>query len=460
MIRQTPRILKSGKHDPAFYEKLWKTISEGRVWKGRLTNRKKDGTLYEEDATISPIRNQDGVITNFVGVKRDITREVALENQLIQSQKMESIGTLAGGIAHDFNNILAAIIGYTEIGLLESEDEQTVNHLKEVLRAGERAKALVNQILTFSRRSEVRLQPLIISSIVEETLKLLRASLPSTIEIRQDIVSDAAVMADPTQIHQVIMNLCTNAAQSMVMDGGVLKVSLEDTFDFPRRVSTGEKNFPFGWLKLSVQDNGCGIPPEIMDRIFDPFFTTKEKESGTGMGLAVVHGIIASIGGDINVRSEPGKGTVFDIFLPKADIDDIQIENMDDAIATSGNERILIVDDEESIIDVVRRLLERLGYRTTACMRSEEALQIFKADPKAFDLVITDMTMPKMTGDQLANELLKVRPDIPIILCTGYSERITEEEARKIGIKAFAIKPLSVKDLSITIRNVLDMNIS
>jgi len=455
VIGQNPRILKSGKHDRSFYEDMWRTITEGRVWKGRVTNKRKNGTLYEEDATISPIRNRAGGIDNFVGVKRDVTREVILENQLAQAQKMESIGTLAGGIAHDFNNILSAIIGYTEIGLLETGEEKTEDNLKKVLKAGERAKDLVNQILAFSRQSDVETRPVKVKPIIKETLKLLRASLPSTIDINNHIASDAAVLADPTKLHQVIMNLCANAAHAMAKTGGVLDLRLEEIDRLPAEVSTDTANTSNRWIRLKVLDTGNGIPPEILNQIFDPFFTTKERGEGTGMGLSVVHGIVTACRGHITVSSEPGQGALFSVFLP------ILSDEKEDKKAAAeslslGTERILFVDDEPTQTDIGKRILEHLGYAVITENDSVDAIEKFRSDPDAFDLVITDMTMPKMTGDRLAREVLTIRPDIPIILCTGYSDHITPEQANTLGIKGFAFKPVVIKDIAKLIRKVLD----
>ena len=399
-----------------------------------------------------------------VNVLRDITEEKAaeivkknLETQLRQAQKLEAIGTLAGGIAHDFNNILAALLGYTELALLDvSKGTPLEENLEEIRNSGFRARDLVQQILAFSRKSEEKRRPIKVTSIIKEALRMLRASIPTIIEIRQKLdAKNDIVNADPTQIHQIMMNLCTNAAQSM-KDGGILEINLNEIMLHSEFTLSHSKLDPGAYLKLTVSDTGEGIPLELMNRIFDPYFTTKEKGSGTGLGLAVVHGIVTSLDGNINVKSELEKGTVFEIYLPKFNADYIEKDDIEDFIMTTGSERILFVDDEKSIINVVGKMLKRLDYKVTPCTGSKEALSKFQENPNAFDLVITDMTMPNMTGDQLARELLKIRPDIPIILCTGYSERITEEEAKDMGIKAFVMKPLSLKDIARTIRNVLD----
>ncbi len=397
------------------------------------------------------------------GVSIDVTESTRaeqqrqqLEMQLQQAQKMEALGTLAGGIAHDFNNILAAIIGYTEIVAADTpRDSQTHHYLSRVLQAGERARTLVKQILTFSRQSEIEPKPVQVKIIVKEVLKLLRASLPVTIDITQHIESDGAVMADPVQIHQVMMNLCTNAGYAMREKGGRLTVRLTEA-----RVdeSAGQRlgNLPAGrYLKLSVADTGRGIAPEHLSRIFDPFFTTKPKGEGTGMGLSVVHGIVAGLGGFVNVASTPEAGARFEVYLPL--IEDLAAVGESDAAALPvGTETILVVDDEVFQTDMSKHLLGLLGYTVQTCNRPGEALLLFQKSPEAYDLVITDMVMPGMTGDELARRLLELRPDLPIILCTGYSENITEAKARELGIEGFALKPLVVEELARLIRQVLE----
>ncbi|MFZ5569251.1 MAG: cache domain-containing protein [Thermodesulfobacteriota bacterium] len=456
VIGKNPRFLKSGKHAREFYENLWSEISSGRVWKGHLINRKKDGSIFEEEATITPIKDQSGRIINYVGIKRDVTKEIQLERQLLQTQKMEAIGTLAGGIAHDFNNILSAIIGYTEIALQDVTENPAISgYLQKVLQAGNRARDLVQQILTFSRQSEMEIRPVKIRIVVKEALKLLRASLPATIELKQDLSTDTAVLADPTQIHQIVMNLCTNAAHAMRQQGGVLTVRLTDmAVDAASAIDLGDLTAGF-FVKLSVGDTGHGIPPEIADRIFDPFFTTKSKNEGTGMGLSVVHGIVNRLGGTIRVESQPGSGTWFDIWIPGIETQAAEIATVISSLPR-GNERILLIDDEEFQADIGKNLLERLGYRVVVRMSSIEALELFRSKPDEFDLVFTDMTMPQMTGDQLAQRMIAIRPDIPIILCTGYSENMSEERAKNIGIKGFAFKPVVLEKMAGMIREVLD----
>jgi len=381
-----------------------------------------------------------------------------LEKRLLQSQKMEAIGTLAGGIAHDFNNILSAIIGYTEIVLQYiPQSSHSHSNLKKVLKASDRAKDLVKQILTFSRQSEIQPKPIQVKPIVKEALKLLRASLPATIEIKQNLQSFSEVMADPTQIHQVLMNLCTNASHAMRKKGGRLMVSLkEETLDTDFAIGHPDIT-PGRFVKLTVTDSGHGISSKNIDRIFDPFFTTKTKGEGTGMGLAVVHGIITGHGGALTVKSEIDKGSTFDIYLPIIESDDAVAIDTEKPLSL-GNERILFVDDEDFQIDLGRQMLERLGYHVVTRTDGREALELFRERPDDFDLIITDMTMPNMTGDELGKNIISLRPDFPIIICTGYSQHISEEKAKALGIKGFIMKPIIMKDLAHIVRNVLDLN--
>ncbi len=385
--------------------------------------------------------------------------KVALETKLFQMQKIEAIGTLAGGIAHDFNNILTAILGNAEL-LLLSRDEawspvQIKTALREVLIAGERARDLVQQILTFSRQTEQQKQTVEVRPLVEETLKLLRASLPATIEIRQTLAADqAAVLADPTQLHRVVMNLCTNAYQAMGSQGGILEVSAR-AVDLNEAQSEGQPGLHSGsYVKLSIKDTGQGMAPEVMTRIFEPYFTTKAQGEGTGLGLAVVYGIVSSLGGVITVDSKPGQGTTFEIYLPRIDLT-VLPQAREVSLSLRGTERILFVDDEKSVAYVGKKLLEHLGYEVTAMTDSDAALIKFRDQPDNFDLVITDMTMPKMTGVQLAQEMRQSRPDLPIILCSGYSDNITPEDAKIQGFQGYLPKPFRSAKLAQTVREAL-----
>lgn len=461
-VGQNPRLLKSGKHNNEFYADLWNTIVNSKVWRGHFINKKKDGTLYEEEAAISPVKNTSGEIINFVAVKRDVTEEIKLEGKLRQAQKMEAIGTLAGGIAHDFNNILSAIIGYTELAEYEiPEGSKTREKLTEVLKAGRRAKDLVKQILAFSRQGDQERKPLQISHVVKEALKLLRASLPTTIEIRRNIDPDTDIIeADPTQIHQVMMNLCTNAAHAMNNKGGVLEVGIRNVEVENKDIGLGYHNVPPGhYVKLTIRDTGHGMSAGVMERIFDPYFTNKEKGEGTGLGLAVVHGIVKSYGGVITVYSEIGKGSTFNIYLPAIEKKFEEEKKTGEAIPT-GHQRILFVDDEPALVDIGKKMLEHLGHEVIIRTSSLEALEAFRNNPERFDLVISDKTMPQMTGFDLAGELKQIRPDIPIILCTGFSDTTDSDRAKAMGISGLVMKPIVMREMAETIKRVSDRKVS
>jgi PAS domain S-box-containing protein len=449
--------LKSGKHDKAFYEKLWGTITSGEIWHGHFTNKKKDGTLFEEEATISPVRNEFGHIVNYVAVNRDVTREMTLERQLRQAQKMEAIGTLAGGIAHDFNNILFVINGYLEVALEEVTTGTPLAFcLEEAQKAGLRATDLVRQILSFCRQDEQERRPIRIEPIIKETLRFLRASIPKTIEIRQNIEPTfQSVVADPTQIHQVVMNLCTNAAYAMRETGGILEVSF-DNAELDAGFTSHYPGFsPGSYLRLTVTDTGHGISPSTMERIFDPYFTTKPQGEGTGLGLAVLHGIVKGCGGIITVESEQSKGSAFHVFFPTVPKEE-EPGVTEVSTAVGGHEKVLFVDDEPAVAELGKRLLSRLGYDVTTVHDGREASVLLASTPDDFDVVVTDMTMPHMTGAELAHELSVTNPNIPVILCTGFSDLIDEPKALALGIRAFVMKPFQTGNLATTIRRVLD----
>ena len=458
IIGRHTRILKSEVHDEAFYRRIRETLKAGKVWSGRITSRKKDGSSYEAEATDSPVRDGSGAIINFVGVSRDITVEMRLEKELRQAQKMEAIGTLAGGIAHDFNNILSIIIGYTEMARMKLPEESPVReNLQRVLDAGSRATGLVRQILTFSRQTEQEKRPVQFAVFVKEALKLMRPLLPTTIEIKEEIsitTERTIVLMDPTEIHQVLMNLCTNAAHAMGEKGGILSVRVTELVADTSLVSRNLDLELGAYVCLSVRDTGHGMDAAVQERIFDPYFTTKELGVGTGLGLPVVRGIVKAHHGALTVYSEPGKGTTFNVFLPRVE-GGVSTPVPAQDVFPPGTERILFVDDEETLAGLGSQMLEPFGYRVIMKTRSREALETFRADPAAFDLLITDMTMPVLSGKELAKEIKSLRPDLPIILCTGFSELINEANARKSGIDAFLMKPYTVGDLVRTIRRVL-----
>lgn len=409
---------------------------------------KMDGSPFDVEVTAAPFtyENDRGAIVFFRDIgkrKRDDEERRRLEARLRQTQKMEAIGTLAGGIAHDFNNILSAVIGYSEISLdLVQEDDPVHLNLQQVLKAGRRAKDLVKQILTFSRLSETERMPVEIGPIVREALKLLRATLPATIEIRQNIASlcHGMTLADPTQIHQVVMNLCANAAHAMREKGGILNVDLSEV-SFSETDPDRHPELPPGaYLRLSVSDTGHGMDEKTLGQIFDPFFTTKPRGEGTGMGLAVVHGIVKSCDGVIEVQSTPGGGATFNLLFPRVEAEKEEVQSAQPEPPT-GRGRILFVDDEEALGVVAGTMLQRLGYNVTVMKDSIEALELFASRPDRFDLLVSDHTMPHMTGLSLILEARRIRPKLPVVLCSGYSDTINEETAVDFGIEHYVQKP-------------------
>ena len=449
-------------YSPDSFGKALQPLRTGEQKRIQITtvHRRKNGTLYPVDAYFE--RSTSNSLPVFLGIVIDITERKRTEEafrqtetKLHQLQKMDALGTLSAGIAHDFNNILGAILGYTELALIKTFPKEEVHQdLQQVLKAGKRAKELVKHILTFSRQAEQMRIPIKLHLIVKEALDLLRATLPSTITIQQHLSTESGiVLADPTQIHQVLMNLCTNAEHAMRETGGTLEVRL-DNVDISDEQSALHELKPGSYLRLSVADTGSGISPEIRDRIFEPFFTTKNMGEGTGMGLSVVHGIIANHGGAITVESRIGQGTTFTIVLPRTDA--IVESEMDWSMPIQRRQaRILFVDDEESLIQLGQKMLKELGYEAIACKNSLEALDAFRADPYHYDVVITDQTMPNLTGDALARELLSIRPELPIILCTGFSYTMTPEKAQSMGIRAYLRKPILTHELAQTIYHVL-----
>ena len=385
--------------------------------------------------------------------KKMAEQKEKLESQLQQSQKMEAIGTLAGGIAHDFNNILSPIIGFTELSIQELHETHPVTHnLKDILQGAKRARDLVNQILTFSRQKEVKPEVLTFQPLIEESLRLLRATIPSSIDIHQDLEqTPICIFGNPTEIQEIIMNLCTNAYHAMKETGGILNVC------FKRAESAPEPGRPPGeYCCLSISDTGTGIPADVVDKIFDPYFTTKDQGKGSGLGLSIVHGIVQAYNGYIKIRSNAGSGTVFDVYLPITDRETPKKAVGDKKVLPTGQERILLVDDETAIVKMVTKFLEKFGYEVTGLSSSVEAAQVFVANPSGFDLLITDMTMPEMTGAELAEKVLEIRPDLPIIICSGYSENVNRETIGKLGIKDYLDKPILIDELSVKIRAALD----
>jgi PAS domain S-box-containing protein len=456
-------LMTSNPINQAGFEITQKAIQTGEKQKPYiLEGRRQDGKSILLEIEESPIIDENGKTVLIAGAARNITdrkraeeEKEKLEAQLRQSQKMEAIGTMAGGIAHDFNNILSIILGNTELAIRDVPEWHPVKEsLDEVRQACLRAKDVVRQLLSFCRKSEMQLRPIDISVILRESLKLIRSTLPSNIEIRQDFDGGIwTILGDPTQINQILINLSANGSDAIGSAGGILSVSLENV-EIARQ--DPELNLePGRYVKISISDTGVGISAEDMERIFDPYYTTKKVGRGTGMGLAVVHGIVETHNGRINVNSTPGKGTAFEIFFRSTDAAPV-VEVPANNTLPHGGETILFVDDEKSIVKLNKARLERLGYQVIGTADPLKAIDLFRHKSIQFDLVITDMTMPNMMGDELAAEMMKIRPDIPIILCTGFSGRISEEQALEKGIRAFVMKPLELKDLAETIRNVLD----
>jgi two-component system, cell cycle sensor histidine kinase and response regulator CckA len=420
---------------------------------------RKDGRLVDVSISASGYSDHEGKPSGLLVVLRDISEQKRLEAQLRHSQKMEAIGTLASGIAHDFNNILSIILGNTELALYGLPKSKTLySFLEEIRIASLRAKDVVKQLLSFSRKSEECRYPINIVPIVVESLKLLRSSVSSNIEFRQNISRNSyTIFAEPTQIHQIMINLCTNAVHAMEKTGGYLNVTLENE-EITSDDRESHPDLPTGkYLRLSISDNGHGIAPGHIERIFEPYFTTKDIGKGSGMGLAVVHGIVKNHEGVINVKSILDQGTTFDIFFPAIEAQEKKQSNFPQTYPT-GNEYILIVDDDEIILKMEKKILTSLGYKVETFTNPVYALEQFFAAPERFDLVIADMAMPKMTGDKFIQELLKIKPDLPTILCTGYSELIDENTALEMGIKQFLIKPIDMHKMAVAVKEALNFN--
>jgi PAS domain S-box-containing protein len=457
LVGEYTPLLRSDLYDEQFHNEITKIISRGKVWKGTYKRQRKDKTYYDVDMTIFPLLDSTGNASEFVIVERDVTDELKLQQRIRQIQKMEALGTLAAGVAHDFNNILLPIIVNTELALWDvSKDSAAQEYLKLSLEAAERGRELVKQIIAFSRPSNQEIKPVKLGSIVEEALHLLKSTLPSNIKITQHI-GDLSnfVLADSNQIHQVLLNLFSNSVHAMRENGGELRVELNS-------VLLGElemKKYPElkseKCLKLKISDTGCGISEENIEKIFDPFFTTKSRGEGSGMGLSVVHGIIKSCGGGIETHSEEGIGTTFDIYIPL-----IKEQKMEKCIKEEeiprGNEHILLVDDEEFALKSLKSVLKHLGYEVTGKKDAREALITFNARSDTFDLVITDQIMPELSGLELSQKILEMRPDIPILICTGFSDRINKKKIKDIGIREVILKPLKIREIAQVVRRVLD----
>jgi PAS domain S-box-containing protein len=437
---------------------------KGTLVRFETINESHNSEIRNVDISIKPVKNENGIIEFLILEGRDITdlklaevqqRKMAI--QLQKAQKMEAIGTLAGGIAHDFNNILSSIFGYTQLAQmnLATTPEKAKTHLDQVLKGAQRAAELIQQILTFSRQTKYRKNPLKIHLIVKEALKLMRSTIPTTIDIQAHIHCDALVMADPTQMHQVIMNLCTNAYHAMTPGGGIMTLILENRY-IDRKTAQDLSVSPGDYMKLTVRDTGHGMDEDTLSKAFDPYFTTKAAGKGTGFGLALVQAIVSEHQGAVHAVSQPGEGTQFNVYLPLIEaIQESENEEPSGHMA-GGNETIMVVDDEEDIRLLMKELLENMGYSVITCEDGVQALSIFQQSSCAVDLVITDMTMPRMAGDALAAELFYIRKDLPVILWSGYSEQISESQALKLGIARYMTKPIQNQELLVAIRQILD----
>ena len=429
--------------------------------------QKRNGISFPVETVRAPILNRQGDVQGYITIFRDLSEKKAsevereqLQREIRQSQKMEALGTLAGGIAHDFNNILSAIMGYTELALYNLPSDSAVHEdLQNVAKAGLRAKDLVAQILAFSRQVERERKPVELQIILKEALKLLRATIPRNIDFHNQIaLRVGAVLADPSQLHQIIMNLCTNAYHAMRdQDTGVLNINLQSRVLGRMEIAAlGLQLEPGDYVEMIVGDTGVGIAPENLERVFDPYFTTKERGEGTGLGLAVVRGIVVKLGGAVHVQSEIGKGTTFYVWLPRVQDHDQKIEAVFSQELITGTERIMLVDDEEIVANMMQKMLAGLGYKVTVFTSSEQAWQNFEANPEGYDLVFTDMAMPKMTGAEFAKRVHDFLPQMPIVMCTGFSDAMNEKKAKMLGIRQLIMKPVLLRDVSISIRKALD----
>lgn len=457
-IGRNPRLLKSDRHDEAFYRDLWQTITSGKMWQGRIVNRKKDGTDYVEEMTISPVRDEAGTIVNFVAVKREITREISLEAQLLQAQKMESVGRLAGGVAHDFNNMLGVILGYTELARVEvRESEPLYADLEEIRKAALRSADLTRQLLTFARKQTVLPKVLDLNDSVEGMLRMLRRLIGEDTDLVWIPGPDVwPVKIDPSQVDQVLANLVVNSKDAIT---GLGKLTIEtENIVFDETYCDLHAGFvPGAYVMLAVSDNGRGIEKETLDHIFEPFFTTKGPGQGTGLGLAMVYGIVKQNDGFINVYSEPGKGTTFKIYLPRytgtASLTDSELP---EESVRGGSETLLVVEDEEAILELDKMMLEQLGYTVLIARTPGEALHLVKEHPEEIHLLITDVVMPEMNGRELSERLAEARPGVKCLFTSGYTANVIAHRGVLEEGVHFLPKPFSVRDLAATVREVLD----
>jgi PAS domain S-box-containing protein len=463
VIGKNPSSLASGRQNPQFYQKMWQAIETTGYWEGEIVNKRKDGVLYTESLRISTVKDDEGKVDHYIALFVDISQQKKIEDQLLHSQKIETLGTLSGGIAHDFNNILSAILGYSELVAEKVSPENTISDdVQQIIGATVRAADLVEQILAFSRHTETEKQFLLPHVIIKEVLMMMRATLPTSIAIEEFIDSGCGtIFANPTNIHQVAVNLYTNARQAMIDDKGIIRIELRRLVVHSGEIPADQIAEPGDFVMLRISDDGCGIPKENLKKIFDPYYTTKEIGEGTGLGLSVVHGIVRACKGFCKVISS-GEGTIFEVYFPayneeleqqeKALPDKVPVEH-------KGSEKkqgkILIVDDEPLLVHINMKRLENRGYQVEGVTDSRKAYEIFCEQPDSFALLITDQTMPGFTGIELVKKILQVRADLPVILCTGHSEMISESKALAMNITAFVRKPLYQDELLNAVQKVL-----
>ncbi len=437
---------------------IWETLEKGGTWAGRIIYKTPSANESIVSTIIFPVKNEHQQILSYISIGRDITDELLIENRMKQAQKIEAIGTLAGGIAHDFNNILTAIFGYAQLSLMNpGNTEKTKKNIEDIIRAADRARELVQQILTFSRKTEVEFKPIQVASVIKESMALLRATIPSSIALSETINSDAFILGDRTQLQQVLINLFTNASHAIQNNKGSIDIILKDLI-VDREFTSLHPGLSEGkHVQITVSDSGKGIEPDIIERIFDPFFTTKKQGEGTGLGLSVAHGIINKFNGVITVYSDPGHGTTFNVIIPAIPEEAVGVSDSPaEADVHGGTERILLIDDETAILDSFKKGLEEFGYSVSSFSDASEAISAFKSDPASFDIIITDYTMPDMTGLEVAGAIRESNKTIPVIMISGYIDHELEDLSKKAGVKEIVKKPVTISEISSAVRRVLN----
>ena len=449
IMGRTPSLLKSGKHNDDYYRELWQTIKKGEVWRGRFINRTKKGELFHENATISPIMNQEGKISHFVAVKRNVSREILLEQQLQQSQKIEALGTLAGGVAHDLNNVLAIILGRSELVLDMLEEQHPAREsLNTIMRTAGRSSTLIKRLLTFTRQGAGESGPLCIAQLVKEQIKVIRAFLPSNVRLVEQItISKENIISDPSEVQQIVVNLLNNANHALQPAGGAIEISLGICQLNTECILTTGTLAPGNYIRLSVRDTGCGMEDAVLQRIFDPFFTTKDIGEGTGLGLAMVHGSILRSGGQIHVESTPGQGTVFELYWPEGPLDAVPAPTQEARVSGKGI-TVMVIDDLTDFTDLLSMNLQNYGYTVKPFSEVESALAYFKDKGHEVNIAVVDYMMPRMNGREVAKALHHSRPDLPVVLLSGYASGITNESAQEHGFCALFEKPVAIDRLT------------